>query len=700
MTHEAPPVEDVRPTKVAKTDADQTASATAQAEAKATNERSTAMHVDTKMDSNQGEQSADGNTAAVPAPAVAAETVSNGHGSTKETVVNGAAAAEDVVVGKTVPVATGNVEVKQTDGGSAADSTPSSAPATTGAEDTDVKKAVAVKPDEGNGKVQEAAAPGGDVEMKTADGQAKVDESAKTVDNTAAGNPDATSAESEAAATAAEETVAKPEVGVLKPKETAVKHDEAGAEQAAAETGEVNGKPTDTPSKPDEASVKADESVAGKGNGSVKPEEGEINEGDEKAPKEVTTSDANKVVTKYPVSTDEKESKENAAKLSTDTAPVEKAVESSAPPASNPITTSNPGTDAATEEKARSDLTSTSLSKYVSENKQGKVLDVATLTKEMANEVAPEVLDVFRANVKERGAVAVLLAAGQGSRFVSDVPKVIHPFCGKPLAQHSLDAAVEAGLPVIVVVGHARVDVVKTLVVGKDAHVVFVTQEEQMGTGHAVYMSKTVLGDDFDGDIFISYADNPGVNCGLLKEFAKAHEGFKSRYLEKYGAMVVTGSRKSGGKATGSYGRIVREKKDGSGCIIDIVEKKTIERMKEDGAVKKYGDVEWTASALDELDEFNSGIVVACGKSYLKCLGNVKATVTKTTDDGLKFEYYATDFVKGLVSDGLKTDGFPVKDDVVWMLEGTNTVEELQLLKNKMEAASGETAVKTAEEGK
>lgn len=327
-----------------------------------------------------------------------------------------------------------------------------------------------------------------------------------------------------------------------------------------------------------------------------------------------------------------------------------------------------------------SDLTKVPLSEYVLATGVPIVLDPAqplsTNTPVHAAKLAG-----FRAAVAARGAALVLLAAGQGSRFKASVPKVVHPFLGKPLARHALDAAAASDLPTIVVVGYERELVRQMLDVHEDEQVVFVCQGEQMGTGHAVYMGKFALPQNFDGDVIISYADNPGVDHPLLDQLLEAHKDYKERYRDRYGAMILTGSRNAAGQGAAAYGRIVRTNKDCKGPVVDIVEKKTIVKLDEDGKSNTYGKVSWTAQELDAIDEFNSGIVVARARQYLEVLANIVASQTKV--DPPKYEYYATDFVKGLVSKNLVAEGYHISEGSTWKLEGANTSEELQELERK-----------------
>lgn len=344
-----------------------------------------------------------------------------------------------------------------------------------------------------------------------------------------------------------------------------------------------------------------------------------------------------------------------------------------------------PATDVSS---AVTDLTAVPLETYVSERGNVGMISAAALREGDRIEYVSESEEAsFHTAVKDRKAVCILLAAGQGSRFKSDVPKVIHPLLGKPLAQHAVDAAYASGLPVIIVVGHARDQVAQALTVRDNHAVAYVCQHEQMGTGHAVYVAmKGALPPSFDGDIVIAYADNPGIDGELMKRFVEAHGQFKDLHGEAYGAMAVTGSRKHAGQGAMNYGRIVRASKTGQGPVVDIVEKKSIVKLMDDNLSKTYDNVEWNGKELDDIDEFNSGIVVAKALPYRQVLMEVRASQTKTKPVA-KFEYYATDFVKGLVSKGLVAEGFQVEESEMWKLEGSNTVDELMELKVKMEKA-------------
>ena len=101
--------------------------------------------------------------------------------------------------------------------------------------------------------------------------------------------------------------------------------------------------------------------------------------------------------------------------------------------------------------------------------------------------------------------IAVILAAGHGTRMKSRIPKVMHLLMGKPLVRYSVELASSVtGQKPYVVIGHGADQVKKTL--GDDA--AFITQVEQLGTGHAVQQAAHAL-NDFTGQILIISADMP-----------------------------------------------------------------------------------------------------------------------------------------------------------------------------------------------
>jgi bifunctional UDP-N-acetylglucosamine pyrophosphorylase/glucosamine-1-phosphate N-acetyltransferase len=99
---------------------------------------------------------------------------------------------------------------------------------------------------------------------------------------------------------------------------------------------------------------------------------------------------------------------------------------------------------------------------------------------------------------------AVILAAGQGTRMKSTLPKMLHPVCGKPMLQYALEAARSASDQTpVVVVGHGAEQVQKAV-----SGVQFVVQEQQLGTGHAVMQAEAALRGQVDY-VIVTYGDMP-----------------------------------------------------------------------------------------------------------------------------------------------------------------------------------------------
>jgi len=114
---------------------------------------------------------------------------------------------------------------------------------------------------------------------------------------------------------------------------------------------------------------------------------------------------------------------------------------------------------------------------------------------------------------------SVILAAGQGTRMYTTLPKVLHPILGKPMIWYALQAAYQATkeLPVIVV-GH-EADRVRQAVEGEAR---FVMQAERLGTGHAVQQAESLLRGKSDL-ILVTYADMPLVSPETLQNLIDAH---------------------------------------------------------------------------------------------------------------------------------------------------------------------------------
>jgi len=158
---------------------------------------------------------------------------------------------------------------------------------------------------------------------------------------------------------------------------------------------------------------------------------------------------------------------------------------------------------------------------------------------------------------------AVVLAAGEGTRMRSRVPKVLHPLCGRPMLLHVIDTLVELPLErIVVVVGHQSETVTKTLQneLVTDIPVEFVEQRVPRGTGDATSVALTAFSDAVDDDdVIVLSADIPLLRAETLAVLATEHR------LADAAATLLTAELDD---PTG-YGRIVR---DARGSVERIVE--------------------------------------------------------------------------------------------------------------------------------
>jgi len=140
----------------------------------------------------------------------------------------------------------------------------------------------------------------------------------------------------------------------------------------------------------------------------------------------------------------------------------------------------------------------------------------------------------------------IVLAAGQGTRMNSDLPKVLHPLGGVPLMVHAM-AAGDAVEPdkVVVIAGHGA-DAVKAAVLDYNPDAIILRQAEQLGTGHAVLQAAEALA-DFDGDVIVVFGDTPFVRPETIAKMQAARAtgsdvvmlGFDAADPGRYGRMVL-----------------------------------------------------------------------------------------------------------------------------------------------------------------
>ena len=224
---------------------------------------------------------------------------------------------------------------------------------------------------------------------------------------------------------------------------------------------------------------------------------------------------------------------------------------------------------------------------------------------------------------------AIVLAAGEGTRMRSALPKVLHPLCGQPMLMHVIDSL--SALPIeriVVVVGHGAETVVATMRKqhGGTKPVEFVEQRVRRGTGDAVSVALSAAAFDEDGedDVIVLAGDQPLLRPETLAALATAHRD------QDAAAAVLTARLDD---ATG-LGRIVRDKE---GRVVKIVEH---------------------ADATDEqrlINEINTSIY--CFRRNL-----LAPALRRITPSNAQGEYYLTDAVDVLRSAGHRVIASVVDD--------------------------------------
>lgn len=199
--------------------------------------------------------------------------------------------------------------------------------------------------------------------------------------------------------------------------------------------------------------------------------------------------------------------------------------------------------------------------------------------------------------------LAIVMAAGKGTRMKSELPKVLVPVCGRPMIEYVIDALAAAGVDrTVVVVGYRAEDVQAQLAARKNVD--FALQAEQRGTGHAVMSAREFLA-KHDGAVLVVAGDSPMMQsdslAALLAEFDRSRPA----------CLLGTATKED----PSGLGRVVR---DPAGKFVGIVEEKdaTAEQKK--------------------IREVNLSCYVFNGVDLLWALDQIRA-------DNAQGEYYVTD---------------------------------------------------------
>ena len=215
----------------------------------------------------------------------------------------------------------------------------------------------------------------------------------------------------------------------------------------------------------------------------------------------------------------------------------------------------------------------------------------------------------------------IVLAAGKGTRMKSNLPKVLHSVCGRPMIEYVLEAVQKSGsLKNYVILGHQIKQVASRL----PSDVEVIHQTKQLGTAHAVKMTKKYFS-GYDGDVLIVCGDTPLLTSRTLNQLISVYRRKKAAC-----AMLTTRIDDPSG-----YGRIIRGDKG------DFV------------AVREHKDA---TSEEKEISEINVGVYCVHSKVLFKALEKVKINPKKK-------EYYLTDIIEILHRQNEKVIAVCTEDD-------------------------------------
>jgi bifunctional UDP-N-acetylglucosamine pyrophosphorylase/glucosamine-1-phosphate N-acetyltransferase len=242
----------------------------------------------------------------------------------------------------------------------------------------------------------------------------------------------------------------------------------------------------------------------------------------------------------------------------------------------------------------------------------------------------------------------IILAAGQGTRMCSDLPKVLHPLGGQPLLQHALLTAQQfEAADIHVVIGHGAERVRKVFAYA-DVH--WVIQAEQLGTGHAVAQVMPAVPDDHA--VLVMYGDVPLIRRETLDGLRSIAAG------DALGLLTACLEDPAG------YGRILR---DADGNITGVVEQKD------------------ASEEQRRIREINTGFIAAPA-------ARLRSWVNALENDNAQGEYYLTDVAALAVGDGIRVQGIgtPEPDEIL----GVNDRIQLATLERRYQQRQATAAMR------
>ncbi len=240
----------------------------------------------------------------------------------------------------------------------------------------------------------------------------------------------------------------------------------------------------------------------------------------------------------------------------------------------------------------------------------------------------------------------IVLAAGQGTRMKSAIPKLLHKLAGVTIVSHVLATARQLdAAQVITVVRHERDRLVEVIEVDLPGAII-VDQDDVPGTGRAVELAVAALPATFAGEVLVLNGDVPLLDAETLGRMIARH-----RSGDAAATLMTTSLDDPSG-----YGRIVRSEQ---GSLEAIVEHKDAD------------------AAVLSLNEVNAGIYLFAGQA-------LRASVGQLTTDNAQGEKYITDVVGLLRASGATVDAWEVAHS--WKVEGINDRAQLAAAASRLNA--------------
>ena len=239
--------------------------------------------------------------------------------------------------------------------------------------------------------------------------------------------------------------------------------------------------------------------------------------------------------------------------------------------------------------------------------------------------------------VRKQNLATIIMAAGKGTRMKSDLPKVLHFIDNKPMLIHVIDLARQLNSERIInILGHKNKLVIEAI---KSENVEYVIQEPQLGTGHAVQQTESLLR-DFTGDVLILSGDVPLLRKSTIDKMLKMHRETNN------GATVLTAIFEN----PHGYGRVIRKNND---TLDFIIEEKDCNEEQQ------------------KIKEINAGIYIFKAKELFPALNKIE-------NNNKQNEYYLPDALK-YIANAQQSIALHITNEPI-EISGVNTVEQLREL--------------------